>query len=109
MPEPTRVETDSLGPVEVPAGAYWGASTERARRNFQISGLRLPVRFIRAVALIKREAAVVNAELGDVRKDVAEAIAAVAGEIVAGKHTDQFPLDVFQTGSGTSTNMNVNE
>jgi fumarate hydratase class II len=106
---PIRIETDSLGPIEVPDGAYWGASTERARRNFQISGLRLPPRFIRAIALIKREAARANAELGVVPAAIAEAIARVAGEIVDGQYADQFPLDVFQTGSGTSTNMNVNE
>jgi fumarate hydratase class II len=105
----SRIETDSLGAIEVPAGAYWGASTERARRNFQISGLRLPSRFVGAIALIKREAAAVNLELGVVPATVAEAIAAAAQEIVDGGHADQFPLDVFQTGSGTSTNMNVNE
>jgi fumarate hydratase class II len=109
MPLPPRVETDSLGPIELPAGAYWGASTERARRNFQVSGLRLPPRFLRAVALIKREAAGVNAELGVVPVEIAQAIAAVAQEIADGKWLDQFPVDVFQTGSGTSTNMNVNE
>jgi fumarate hydratase class II len=108
MPPP-RVETDSLGPIEVPAGAYWGASTERARRNFQVSGLPLPRRFIRAVALIKREAAAVNRELGVVPVAIADAIQVAAEQIVDGGHVDQFPLDVFQTGSGTSTNMNVNE
>ena len=106
---PARVETDSLGPIEVPAGAYWGASTERARRNFQVSGLRLPGRFVRAVALIKREAAHVNADLGVLGREVAPAIVAAANEIALGRRADQFPLDVFQTGSGTSTNMNVNE
>jgi fumarate hydratase, class II len=104
-----RVETDSLGLIEVPAGAYWGASTERARRNFQVSGLRLAPRFVRALALIKREAVAVNQELGLVPREIADAIGAVAQEIVDGRHADQFPLDVFQTGSGTSTNMNANE
>jgi fumarate hydratase class II len=103
------METDSLGPIEVPAGAYWGASTERARRNFRVSGLRLPPRFVGAVALIKREAARVNAELGILSSELANAIVAAASEIVEGKHAEQFPLDVFQTGSGTSTNMNANE
>ncbi len=106
---PARVETDSLGRIEVPAGAYWGASTERARRNFQVSGLRLPSRFVRAIASIKREAAAVNAELGVVSAEIAAAIAAAAQQIVDGRYADQFPLDVFQTGSGTSTNMNANE
>ena len=109
MALPARIETDSSGPIEVPAGAWWGASTERARRNFRVSGLRLPARFLRAIALIKREAAAVNGELGVVPGAIAEAIAAAAQEIVAGGHADQFPLDVFQTGSGTSTNMNANE
>jgi fumarate hydratase class II len=109
MSPPPRVETDSLGPIEVPANAYWGASTERARRNFQVSGLRMPPRFLRALALVKREAAVVNAELGVVPGDIARVIQAVAQEIVDGRWLDQFPLDVFQTGSGTSTNMNANE
>ena len=109
MSPPARTESDSLGPIDVPAGAYWGASTERARRNFQVSGLALPERFVRAIALVKREAARVNAELGVVPSEVAEAIVAAAQEIVDGRHADQFPLDVFQTGSGTSTNMNVNE
>ncbi|HVR28845.1 MAG TPA: class II fumarate hydratase [Thermoanaerobaculia bacterium] len=109
MPPPARIETDSLGEIEVPAGAWWGASTERARRNFRVSGLVLPPRFLRALALIKREATAVNLELGRIPGEIAGAIGAVAGEIVEGRHLDQFPLDVFQTGSGTSTNMNMNE
>lgn len=105
----TRIETDSLGPVEVPSGAYYGAQTERARRNFPVSGLRLPARFLTAMALIKREAAAVNRELGVVEPDIANAIIAAAEEVIAGEHAGDFPVDVFQTGSGTSTNMNVNE
>ena len=105
----TRTERDSLGEVEVPASAYYGAQTERARRNFPVSGLVLPARFVRAVARIKREAAVVNAEMGTVPEEVARAIVRAADEVIAGEHADQFPVDVFQTGSGTSTNMNVNE
>ncbi|HEX6864559.1 MAG TPA: class II fumarate hydratase [Thermoanaerobaculia bacterium] len=105
----TRMEKDSLGEVEVPAGAYYGAQTERARRNFPVSGLTLPRRFLAAVALIKGEAAAVNEELGIVPPDVARAIRQAAAEIAEGKHEGQFPLDIFQTGSATSTNMNVNE
>ncbi|HEX3126328.1 MAG TPA: class II fumarate hydratase [Thermoanaerobaculia bacterium] len=105
----TRIEKDSLGEVEVPAGAYYGAQTERARRNFPVSGLTLPRRFLAAVAMIKGEAAAVNEELGAVPADAARAIHQAAMEVVDGKLHDQFPLDVFQTGSATSTNMNVNE
>jgi fumarate hydratase, class II len=108
MPE-TRIEKDSLGEVEVPAGAYYGAQTERARRNFPVSGLRLPRRFIAALGAIKREAAAVNGELGLLPGELAEAIGRAAEEVAAGKLDDHFPLDVFQTGSATSTNMNANE
>jgi fumarate hydratase, class II len=105
----TRIERDSLGEIEVPAAAYYGAQTERAHRNFPVSGLTLPHRFLAAMALVKREAARVNAAKGVIPADVAGAIAEAADEVIAGRHRDQFPLDVFQTGSGTSTNMNVNE
>jgi len=105
----TRTETDSLGPIEVPANVYYGAQTERAHRNFPVSGLRFPHRFIAAHALIKREAAVVNKEMGLVEPKIADAIVQAADEVIAGQHGDNFPLDIFQTGSGTSTNMNVNE
>jgi fumarate hydratase, class II len=105
----TRIEKDSLGPVEVPADAYYGAQTERARQNFPVSGLRFPRRFIAAMGLIKAEAAKVNAAMGIVDPKIAAAIERAAGEVVAGKHDAQFPLDIFQTGSGTSTNMNANE
>jgi fumarate hydratase, class II len=105
----TRIEKDSLGDVEVPAGAYYGAQTERARRNFPVSGLTLPRRFLAAVAMIKGEAAAVNEELGIVPPDEARAIRQAAAEIAEGKLEGQFPLDIFQTGSATSTNMNVNE
>jgi fumarate hydratase class II len=108
MPD-MRIEKDSLGEVEVPAGAYYGAQTERARRNFPVSGLTLPRRFLAAVALIKAEAAAVNEELGIVPAESARAIRQAADEVIAGKLDAQFPLDVFQTGSATSTNMNVNE
>jgi fumarate hydratase class II len=105
----TRIEKDSLGEVEVPARAYYGAQTERARRNFPVSGLTLPKRFIAAVALIKGEAAAVNEELGIVPAEAARAIREAAREVADGRLDDQFPLDIFQTGSATSTNMNVNE
>ncbi len=105
----TRIEKDSLGEIEVPAGAYYGAQTERARRNFPVSGLTLPKGFIAAVAMIKGEAAVVNEELGTVPAEIAGAIRQTAQEIVDGKLDGHFPLDVFQTGSATSTNMNANE
>ncbi|HZF13717.1 MAG TPA: class II fumarate hydratase [Thermoanaerobaculia bacterium] len=105
----TRIEKDSLGEIAVPAGAYYGAQTERARRNFPVSGLRFPRRFIAALGAIKREAAAVNEELKLVPADVAHAVRQAAGEVVDGKLDEHFPLDVFQTGSATSTNMNANE
>jgi fumarate hydratase class II len=105
----TRIERDSLGEVEVPASAYFGAQTERARQNFPVSGLRFPRRFVAALGMIKREAAAVNAELGALDPELAAAIGEAAEEVVSGRHDDDFPLDIFQTGSGTSTNMNANE
>jgi fumarate hydratase class II len=104
-----RMETDSMGEVRVPAAAYYGAQTQRAVDNFPISGLRFPRRFIRALGLIKQSAAHVNLKLGYLSKEVVEAIIQAAGEVVEGKLDDQFVLDIFQTGSGTSTNMNANE
>jgi fumarate hydratase class II len=104
-----RVEKDSLGTIEVPGDAYYGAQTERARRNFPVSGLRFPRRFIAALAAIKREAAAVNGELGLVPGELAAAIGRAADEVAMGRLDDQFPLDIFQTGSATSTNMNANE
>jgi fumarate hydratase class II len=105
----TRTETDSLGPIEVEAKNYFGAQTERARRNFPVSGLTFPHRFIAAHALIKREAAKVNRDMGLVPAEIAEAIVAAADEVIGGRFPQDFPLDIFQTGSGTSTNMNLNE
>jgi len=104
-----RLERDSLGEVAVPPGAAWGAQTQRAVENFAISGERMPAEVVRALARIKGAAALENARLGVVAEDVAAAIAAAAAEVAAGDHADQFPIDVFQTGSGTSTHMNVNE
>jgi fumarate hydratase class II len=106
---PFRLEKDSLGEVEVPAGAYYGAQTERARRNFPVSGLRFPRRFLAALGAIKREAAAVNAELGVVPAEVAGAVGEAASEVAVGTLDEHFPLDIFQTGSATSTNMNANE
>jgi len=105
----TRTETDSLGELQVPVNALYAAQTQRAVDNFPISGLQLPAAFIQAVARIKRSAARINAELGLLDAARAEAIVQAASEIVDGQHADQFPVDVFQTGSGTSTNMNLNE
>jgi len=105
----TRTETDSMGPIEVEARRYWGAQTERARRNFQVSDHRIPVPFLRALCLLKGEAARVNADLGLLDPALAEAIGQAAREACNGRFDDEFPLDVFQTGSGTSWNMNANE
>jgi len=105
----TRIERDSLGEIEIEASAYWGAQTERARRNFPVSGLRFPRRFLAALGRIKAEAAAVNVELGILEPRLGEAIRAAAGEVERGALDAHFPLDVFQTGSGTSTHMNVNE
>jgi fumarate hydratase class II len=105
----TRTERDSLGEVSVPATAYYGAQTERARQNFPVSGLVLPRRFIAALGAIKSEAARVNGEMGSVDGALVEAIRQAADEVAAGDHDAHFPVDVFQTGSGTSTNMNANE
>jgi len=105
----TRIERDSMGEMEVPAGALYGASTQRAALNFPISGHRLPAPFIAAMARIKGHAAAVNAELGLLGRDRAVRIAAAAAEVAADLHSAQFPLDVFQTGSATSSHTNVNE
>src|SRR3954452_3417795 len=105
----TRTEHDSMGDVEVPADALWGAQTARAVENFPISGQPVPAGVVHALARLKAAAAEVNADLGVIDADRARAIAAAAAEVAEGQHDDQFPIDVFQTGSGTSTNMNVNE
>lgn len=104
-----RVETDSLGTVEVPKDRYWGAQTQRAVQNFPIGGTRMPIEVIRALALIKQAAAVVNADLGLLERTKAEAIVLAAEEVMEGRWDDHFPLVVWQTGSGTQSNMNVNE
>ncbi len=104
-----RVERDSMGEVRVPESAYYGASTERARQNFPISDLRLPRRFIRALAQIKGAAAIVNAELGVLEARLANAIEQASQDVEEGRFDKDFVVDVFQTGSGTSTNTNANE
>jgi fumarate hydratase, class II len=105
----TRIETDTFGQIEVPADRYWGAQTERSRRNFRIGGERMPIPLIRALAIVKRVAAQVNHELGLIDRRRARAIMRAADEVIAGGLDDNFPLVVWQTGSGTQTNMNVNE
>ncbi len=104
-----RTERDSMGDVKVPAQAYYGAQTQRAVENFPISGQPLPRRLIHALGLVKVAAAVANRDLGKLKAAIAEPIITAAREVAAGKHDDQFPIDVYQTGSGTSSNMNANE
>src|SRR3990170_4997759 len=105
----TRTERDSFGPIEVPAARLWGAQTERSRRFFRISGERMPLEVIHGLALIKKVAAAVNLELGLLQKSKSEGIQRAAGEVLASRHDAEFPLVVWQTGSGTQSNMNVNE
>jgi fumarate hydratase class II len=108
-PQGSRVETDSFGPIEVPADRYWGAQTERSRRNFRIGTEQMPIPLIRALAIIKLAAAEVNHALGSLDARRSRAIVRAAREVIDGKLDDHFPLVVWQTGSGTQTNMNVNE
>jgi fumarate hydratase class II len=107
--EETRIERDSMGEMRVPVHAYYGASTQRAALNFPISDLRFPRAFIRALGQIKQSAAQVNASLGKIDTHIADAIIQAAQEVIDGKLDEHFVLDIFQTGSGTSTNMNANE
>jgi fumarate hydratase class II len=107
--ESFRVETDSMGEVRVPSWAYWGAQTQRAVDNFSVSDLRIPFPFIRALAIIKEAAASVNSGLGLIERANGDAIVKAAREVAEGKWDSHFPIDVFQTGSGTSWNMNANE
>src|SRR3989440_3279954 len=107
--EETRTERDSMGEMRVPIDAYYGASTQRAVLNFPISDLRFPREFIRALGQIKQAAARTNVELGTVDPQIAAAIRQATQEVIDGKLDDHFVLDIFQTGSGTSTNMNANE
>ena len=105
----TRIETDSMGEVPVPADKYWGAQTQRSYQNFKIGGERMPLPLIRAFGIVKKAAAITNHALGALDKSVADAIVAAADEVIDGRLHDHFPLVVWQTGSGTQTNMNVNE
>ena len=104
-----RIEKDSMGELEVPEDALWGAQTQRAVNNFPISGLPMPRQFIAALGLVKWAAAGANAELGLLKSDLAVVIQQASLSVAAGEHDEQFPIDVFQTGSGTSSNMNANE
>jgi fumarate hydratase class II len=105
----SRTEKDSFGPIEVPSDRLWGAQTERSRRFFRISSERMPLAVVHALALVKRAAARVNTSLGLLDEKKAEAIVRAADEVLAGRHDEEFPLVVWQTGSGTQSNMNVNE
>src|ERR1700731_3604631 len=105
----TRSETDSFGPIEVPADRYWGAQTERSRQNFRIGQDRMPMPIIHALGIVKLASAETNRELGLLDQRRARAIIRAAREVIDGKLDDHFPLVVWQTGSGTQTNMNLNE
>lgn len=109
LPEATRIETDSMGEVPVPADKYWGAQTQRSVQNFRIGGERMPLPLIRAFGIVKKSAALANMALGALDKTVGEAVVSAADEVMSGNLNDHFPLVVWQTGSGTQTNMNVNE
>jgi fumarate hydratase class II len=104
-----RKERDALGTIEVPSDAYWGATTQRAIRYFQISGKRFPFSFVRALAEVKQACVQANLQLGNIGEKEGQAILAATREVLKGRHLEQFPLDVFQTGSGTQLNMNMNE
>ncbi len=109
MAEERRTEADSMGDVSIPAWAYWGAQTQRAVENFSVSEHRIPQAMIRALALVKKHLAIANAELGVTDTGIAAAVRDAAGEVLRGQWDEHFPIDVFQTGSGTSWNMNANE
>jgi len=109
MTEEYRTERDSLGEMQVPADAYWGAQTQRAIENFPVSDATFGRRFVRALGVVKKAAALANHDLGLLPAETAEPIVEAADEVIAGEHDDQFPVDVFQTGSGTSSHMNANE
>ncbi|MGL4237645.1 class II fumarate hydratase [Tabrizicola sp.] len=105
----TRTETDSFGPLEVPSDKYWGAQTQRSVKNFPIGWERQPIPVVRALGVIKKACALVNIDQGDISPELGQAIAAAATEVIEGKFDDNFPLVVWQTGSGTQSNMNANE
>src|SRR5690606_20755715 len=108
-PTMSRTETDSLGPVEVPSDAYWGAQTQRSMTNFAIGEESMPIAVVHALALVKQAAARIHGRSGALPADIAALIEQAAAEVAAGRHDAQFPLRVWQTGSGTQSNMNVNE
>src|SRR5918993_1432753 len=110
MPSTTRTESDSFGPIEVPADAYWGAQTQRSIENFPFGPReQMPVEIVHALGFVKQAAARVNAREGGLDAELAEAIQSAAGEVARGDHDDQFSLVIWQTGSGTQSNMNANE
>ena len=104
-----RIEKDSIGEIKVPANVYWGAQTQRSLENFKIGDQRMPIEIIRAFGVLKKCAAMTNCELGVLAEEKMKLIAEVCDEIIEGKLDDQFPLVIWQTGSGTQSNMNVNE
>ncbi|MDA4633407.1 lyase family protein, partial [Escherichia coli] len=104
----TRTETDTFGPIEVAADKYWGAQTERSLHNFKIGGERMPIPLVRALGIVKRAAAETNMALGKLDDVTGRAITVAAEEVIEGKLDDHFPLVVWQTGSGTQSNMNAN-
>ena len=106
---PTRIEKDTFGPIEVPSDRLWGAQTQRSLQNFAISGERMPLALLRALATVKKAAALVNQDLKTLEPKLADGIVRACDEVIAGKHDDEFPLVVWQTGSGTQSNMNMNE
>ena len=105
----TRIEHDTMGEVEVPSEAMWGAQTQRSLQNFKIGGERLPRAMIRGMGLVKKAAAITNAELNQIPQELSHYIVGAAEEVIDGKWDSQFPLVVWQTGSGTQSNMNCNE
>jgi fumarate hydratase class II len=109
MSPSTRIETDTFGPIEVPADKLWGAQTQRSIQNFRIGTDRLPIPLVHALAIVKQASALVNKDLGKLEPRLADAIAGAAADVVQGKHDDEFPLVIYQTGSGTQSNMNMNE
>src|SRR5687767_6225499 len=104
-----RIEKDTFGPIEVPADRLWGAQTQRSLQHFAISTERMPTALIRALVLVKKAAATANMENGTLAREKGEAVVRAADEVLQGRHDEEFPLFVWQTGSGTQTNMNVNE
>src|SRR3954454_24067062 len=109
MDAPTRTESDSMGPIEVPSGQYWGAQTQRSLKHFDIGDDKMPPELIRAFGVLKKAAALVNRELGKLDDEKTKLITQAAEEVIAGTWNDEFPLRIWQTGSGTQTNMNANE